>query len=49
MKNPNIIFFTIDGLRADKFEGNDKSSITPNLDSLRKKGTYFIRVPTKNI
>jgi len=41
MKNPNIIFFTIDGLRADKFEGNDKSSITPNLDSLRKKGTYF--------
>ena len=37
----NIFFLTIDGLRADKFEGNDKSSITPNLDSLRKKGSYF--------
>ena len=37
----NIFFLTIDGLRADKFEGNDKSAITPNLDSLRKKGSYF--------
>ena len=37
----NVFFLTIDGLRADKFEGNDKSAITPNLDSLRKKGSYF--------
>ena len=37
----NVFFLTIDGLRADKFEGNAKSSITPNLDSLRKKGSYF--------
>ena len=38
---PNIIFFLIDGLRADQYFGNDKTSFTPNIDSLRKKGTYF--------
>ena len=38
---PNIIFFLIDGLRADQCFGNDKTSFTPNIDSLRKKGTYF--------
>ena len=31
----------IDGLRADKFYGNNKTSKTPNIDSFVKKGTYF--------
>ena len=38
---PNILFFLIDGLRADQCFGKDKTSLTPNIDSLRKKGTYF--------
>ncbi len=38
---PNIIFFLIDSLRADQCYGNDKSSKTPNLDSLIKNGVYF--------
>ena len=41
MKNPNIIFFLIDGLRADQIYGENKTSVTPNIDSLRKKGLYF--------
>ena len=39
--HPNIIFFLIDGLRADQCFGKDKTSFTPNIDLLRKKGTYF--------
>ena len=38
---PNVIFFLVDGLRADQCFGKDKTSSTPNIDSLRKKGTYF--------
>lgn len=38
---PNILFFTIDSFRADKFYGINKSSITPHIDSLIKNGTYF--------
>ena len=38
---PNILFLTLDGLRADKFTGKTKTAITPNLDFLLKKGTYF--------
>jgi len=38
---PNIIFFLVDGLRAEQCFGKDKTSLTPNIDSLRKKGTYF--------
>jgi arylsulfatase A-like enzyme len=38
---PNILFLLIDTFRADKFYGTDKSSKTPNLDSLIKNGTYF--------
>ena len=41
MKNPNIIFFLIDGLRADQVYGENKTSVTPNIDSLIKKGLYF--------
>ena len=43
---PNIIFFLIDGLRADQCFGKDKTSFTPNIDSLRKKGTYFTNAIT---
>ena len=38
---PNILIITVDSLRADKIYGNDKSSLTPNIDSLIKKGVYF--------
>ena len=38
---PNIIFFLIDGLRADQCFGKDRTSFTPNIDSLINKGTYF--------
>ena len=37
----NILFLTLDGLRADKFTGKTKTAITPNLDKLIKNGTYF--------
>ena len=39
--NSNILFITIDSLRADKFFSNLKSSFTPNIDKLIKNGTYF--------
>ena len=39
--HPNIIFFLIDGLRADQCFGKDRTSFTPNIDSLIHKGTYF--------
>ncbi len=39
--NPNILFFLIDGLRADQCFGKDKTSLTPNIDSLIKKGISF--------
>ena len=38
---PNILFFLIDGLRADQCFGKDKTSYTPNIDSLIQKGTYL--------
>jgi len=41
IKKPNIFFLLIDSFRADKFYGKNKTSITPNLDSLIKKGVYF--------
>jgi len=41
MKKPNIFYLLIDSFRADKFYGKDKTSITPNLDSLIKQGAYF--------
>ena len=37
---PNIIFFLIDGLRADQFYGNNRTCKTPNIDSLIKSGIY---------
>ena len=41
MLKPNILFIVLDGLRADRFYGSDKTSITPNIDSLIGKGVYF--------
>lgn len=41
MFKPNILFVIVDSLRADKFYGNKKTSITPNIDSLLKNGAYF--------
>ncbi len=38
---PNILFITIDALRADKTYGENKSSLTPNLDSLISNGVLF--------
>ena len=38
---PNIIFLMIDSFSSNKFHGNEKTSHTPNLDSLISKGTYF--------
>ena len=38
---PNIIFFLIDGLRADQCFGKGRTSFTPNIDSLIHKGMYF--------
>ena len=38
---PNILFFLLDSVRADKFHGDNKTSVTPNLDGLIKNGTYF--------
>jgi len=38
---PNILFIVIDSLRADKFYGVSKTSVTPNFDSLLENGAYF--------
>ncbi len=38
---PNILFLVYDMFRADKCYGMKKTSLTPNLDYLIKKGTYF--------
>ena len=38
---PNIFLITIDSLRVDKTFGDGKSSVTPNLDSLIRKGVCF--------
>ena len=45
----NIVFFLIDGLRADQCHGENKSSKTPNIDLLIKNGiskdpfVFFLR------
>ena len=43
---PNILFIVIDSLRADKCHGEKKTSVTPNIDSLIKNGTYFSQTIT---
>ena len=43
---PNVLFILLDAVSADKFYGNKKTSVTPNIDSLIKKGTYFSQAIT---
>ncbi len=38
---PNILFVSVDSLRADRCFGGNRNAKTPNLDSLIKKGIYF--------
>ena len=38
---PNLLFLVIDSLRQDKCIGQQKSSVTPNLDKFIKNGTFF--------
>ena len=38
---PNILFLLFDSLRADKCFGIQRTCVTPNLDEMIKKGTYF--------
>ena len=38
---PNIIFISVDSLRADRCFGVNRNAKTPNLDSLIKNGVYF--------
>lgn len=38
---PNILFLVLDSFRADKCFGKDKTSISPNIDSLIANGVYF--------
>ena len=33
---PNVLFILLDAVSADKFYGNKKTSVTPNIDSLIK-------------
>jgi arylsulfatase A-like enzyme len=37
----NVLFIVIDSMRSDKFFGEKKTSKTPNIDFLIKKGTLF--------
>ena len=37
----NILVLVIDSLREDKFVGKSKTSLTPNIEKLVKKGAYF--------
>ena len=41
MSKPNILLLVIDSFRADKFFGEKKTSVTPNLDKLTNDGVYF--------
>lgn len=40
-KTPNILFIVIDSLRADRILGDGRSTKTPTIDKLIKKGVYF--------
>jgi len=43
---PNILFLLVDSFNAEKFFGETKTSITPNIDYLIKNGTYFSKAIT---
>ena len=38
---PNVLFIVIDSLRSDKCFNENKTSVTPYIDSLIKNGAYF--------
>lgn len=38
---PNVFLLILDSFRADKFYGDAKTSITPNINRLIENGTYF--------
>ena len=38
---PNIFFITIDSLRHDHCFGKNRTTKTPNIDSLIRSGAYF--------
>ena len=38
---PNILFILVDSLKSDKCRGDEKTSLTPNIDKLIKNGVYF--------
>ena len=40
-KKPNILFIVIDSLRNDQCHGNNRTSITPNIDKMISNGSYF--------
>ena len=40
---PNILFIIVDGLRSDKCHGQNKTSLTPNLDSLISNA-FFLEI-----
>ena len=39
--NPNVLFIVVDSLRGDRIFNKSKTTVTPNIDSLINKGTYF--------
>lgn len=39
--SPNVLFIVIDSLRSDKCFSENKTSVTPYIDSLIKNGAYF--------
>ena len=45
-KKPNILFLLIDSFNSRNCFGNEKTSITPNIDSLISNGVYFDQVIT---
>ncbi len=38
---PNVIFIVVDCLRSDVLHSDDRTTVTPNIDRLRKKSTFF--------
>ena len=41
MLKPNILFILIDSMRSDRCYGKNKTTSTPNIDSLIQKGVFF--------
>ena len=39
--NSNILFIVVDSFNENKFHGKERTCVTPNLDLILSKGTYF--------